>query len=589
VSVFIDHPSRQLVEHELRQPFLVDIVVCASGSLHLLDKITLTPDSYRREVTEVEPMYLPFECQRVLSEALGSYDYYCYVEDDIVVNDPLLFAKLSWFTDQVGPTCLLQPNRFEVASSPMAAAAKVYIDGPCGDAASRFQDTSIEPELTLAGFGESIRFVRPGNPNSACYFLDAEQMQMWTARPDFFDRDVSFVGPIESAASLGVMRTFRVYKPSWENAGFFEVEHRDARWWRLGVARDGAPAPIDRLKEPVGMSSGDSRAPVSQYHHEITAHELEAGESAHSLAILSVPLGARVLDIGAADGSVARALVQRGCQVWGVEANELAAARAKEVCEDVVVGDVELLDLHTVFSGVSFDVVLLLDVLEHLRAPVEVLRSATGLLTPHGCVVASIPNVGHGAVRLQLLKGRFVYTELGLLDQTHLRFFDRASVEAMFRDAGLIIRDNLRVKADLTETEIEIDLADFSAEVIDALRADPDAATYQFVFTAVPESSDLAAATSGSLLGNLQRRLHQADWELRELREHCRSLEAQLRERQETGADLEQRMTAALAHIEGVEHRAGYIALNRLSGALNKLPVLDQVARRLLRRAVKGC
>lgn len=585
-SVFLDHASRQLVEHEVRQPLLVDVVVCTSGSLHLLDKVTVSPDSYRLEVTEVEPMYVPFECQRVLSEALGSYDYYCYVEDDVVVNDPLLFAKLSWFTDQVGPACLLQPNRFEIA--PYSIATKVYIDGPCGDAAASFQDTSIEPELILACFGENVRFVRPDNPNAACYFLNAEQMRIWTARPDFLAREASFVGPIESAASLGVMRTFKVYKPSWENAGFFEVEHRDARWWRLGVARDGAPAPIDQLKEPVKTTSPDDReAPASRYHHEITARELEEGESAHSLAVMSVPPGSRVLDIGAADASVARVLVQRGCRVWGVEANELAAAQAKEVCEDVVVGDVELLGLDSTFAGMSFDVVLLLDVLEHLREPGELLRKAAGLLSPHGCVITSIPNVAHGAVRLQLLKGRFAYTELGLLDQTHLRFFDRASVEAMFRDAGLMIRDNLRVKIDLTETEINVDLADFSDEVIDALRADPDADTYQFVFTAVPSSSDRATAMSGSLLGNLQRRLHQAHRELRDSRERCRLLEAQLREREETLAAMEERVGALSARLEGIEGRAGYIALNRMADALGKIPVLDQTGRRLLRRAVK--
>jgi hypothetical protein len=73
--------------------------------------------------------------------------------------------------------------------------------------------------------GIPIRFCRPANPHSGCFFLNAAQMSRWAARPDFLDRDTSFIGPLESAATLGIMRTFRVYKPTVENANFLEIEH----------------------------------------------------------------------------------------------------------------------------------------------------------------------------------------------------------------------------------------------------------------------------------------------------------------------------------------------------------------------------
>jgi hypothetical protein len=50
-------------------------------------------------------------------------------------------------------------------------------------------------------------------------------MEYWARQPYFLDRDVSFVGPLESAATLGIMRTFRVYKPAAESASFLEIEH----------------------------------------------------------------------------------------------------------------------------------------------------------------------------------------------------------------------------------------------------------------------------------------------------------------------------------------------------------------------------
>jgi hypothetical protein len=50
-------------------------------------------------------------------------------------------------------------------------------------------------------------------------------MEAWARRPDFLDRDIGFVGPLESAATLGIMRAFRIYKAAPESAGFLEIEH----------------------------------------------------------------------------------------------------------------------------------------------------------------------------------------------------------------------------------------------------------------------------------------------------------------------------------------------------------------------------
>src|SRR5207249_3528300 len=124
-----------------------------------------------------------------------------------------------------------------------------------------------------------------------------------------------------------------------------------------------------------------------------------------------------------------------GCTVTGIEVQSTAAEVARESADRVIVADAEELDYAQVFASERFDVILFADVLEHLRDPELVLRRVRRLLEPRGSIVASIPNVAHGSVRVALLGGEFRYTPNGLLDDTHLRFFTKDSVLALFEDA----------------------------------------------------------------------------------------------------------------------------------------------------------
>lgn len=55
-------------------------------------------------------------------------------------------------------------------------------------------------------------------------------MSHWAAQPDFMVPDSGFAGHLESSATLGIMRHFRVYQPGRENAGFLEVAHLSNRY-----------------------------------------------------------------------------------------------------------------------------------------------------------------------------------------------------------------------------------------------------------------------------------------------------------------------------------------------------------------------
>lgn len=209
-------------------------------------------------------------------------------------------------------------------------------------------------------------------------------------------------------------------------------------------------------------------------------------DSVHAKVVRLVGRDKHVLELGCATGFMSRVLRERGCRVTAIEVDETAAAKAAEVCERIVVGDAEQLDFPRELGETRFDVILAAEFLEHLKEPVALLRALREFLRPDGYVVASVPNVAHGSVRLALLGGRFPYSELGLLDRTHLRFFTRETMEAMFEDAGFAIGHLARQPKRIEESEIRYDGAAVPAGLLEMLGRDPEALTYQFVVVAYP-------------------------------------------------------------------------------------------------------
>ena len=224
----------------------IDVIVCTTRDSHLLEHLSVPSRHFANHATNAEPMLLGFECQAVLRDRLGGHDFYCFLEDDLILHDPWFFVKLEWFASSTSQQNLLQPNRFEVGPNPLAE--KVYLDGDLPKVITRkFQDLRQAGVLESKVMGTVVRFRRALNPHSGCYFLNAGQMEHWAKQPYFLDRDTRFVGPLESAATLGIMRTFRVYKPAPENAGFLEVRHFGTAF--LGKVRHAAAGSGPSLSE----------------------------------------------------------------------------------------------------------------------------------------------------------------------------------------------------------------------------------------------------------------------------------------------------------------------------------------------------
>ncbi len=75
----------------------VDIVVCVTGDRHLLDHMTPLEGQFERRATNERPEMLGFACRDVFRERCGEYDYYGYLEDDLILHDSQFFVKLAWF------------------------------------------------------------------------------------------------------------------------------------------------------------------------------------------------------------------------------------------------------------------------------------------------------------------------------------------------------------------------------------------------------------------------------------------------------------------------------------------------------------
>jgi len=161
----------------------------------------------------------------------------------------------------------------------------------------------------------------------------------------------------------------------------------------------------------------------------------------------------RILDVGAGVGATSAWLKSRypGCTTIALEGN---SAIEQELAKNV--DEAFILDLNGRLPDINApDLVLCLDVLEHLLHPLDVLRRVTSNMPDNGTVIVSLPNVAHASVSLPLLlQARFRYQDSGILDRTHLRFFDRTSALELMNQAGFIVRSGIRKGFDGPRTRL---------------------------------------------------------------------------------------------------------------------------------------
>ncbi len=220
-----------------------------------------------------------------------------------------------------------------------------------------------------------------------------------------------------------------------------------------------------------------------KYSYEIRLDE----DSTASKLLRLVGQGKKVLELGCGPGHMSRVLKEElQCNVVGVEIDETAAQEAKKYCNKVEICDLDHEDLTRLFPQEQFDIILMADVLEHLKHPDKTLKQAKQLLTSDASLVISVPNVAHQGILACLMNGQFPYSDLGLLDKTHLRFFTGFSFRQLLSRCGLCIDKWLTQEVPVEFTEFSQFFQSLPKAIRDYLDRCPDSTVYQFIVRAKP-------------------------------------------------------------------------------------------------------
>ncbi len=183
----------------------------------------------------------------------------------------------------------------------------------------------------------------------------------------------------------------------------------------------------------------EMQAPVLEGKKLVFASILRAGNGLLEGMLELVPSHVKsVLDVGCSEGLFGKAVKDKtGAEVWGIEPVADAASKAEKVLDKAFTGFFE-----DAVKNIDrkFDLVCFNDVLEHMPDPYSALAYTKKLLSENGQVNASMPNLLHYHEFFEILtKKDFVYTDKGIMDRTHLRWFTRKSMIRMFEEAGFTV------------------------------------------------------------------------------------------------------------------------------------------------------
>ncbi|MBI2591894.1 methyltransferase domain-containing protein [Candidatus Saccharibacteria bacterium] len=279
-----------------------------------------------------------------------------------------------------------------------------------------------------------------------------------------------------------------------------------------------------------------------------------------------------VLDAGCSSGNFGKALIeQKHCTVVGVDINEGDLEYAKQNLTKAFKRNIEQDDLSDLGK---FDFVLMADVIEHLLTPVGALRKIKKLLLPDGKLVFSVPNMANIANRIELLGGRYKYTKYGLLDETHVHYYDRLEFEKVMAKAGFAVKKYDNTIRDLPATAITTELTKLGltpSEKFLKMAKDIDAVTFQFIGVAEPVAKktrtkkiDIESKTPYDFFSRQFDEVHRAR---KEQVSQIKSLKAELKEQKRVHSasqqELEQKTKRLQQRLEAIENSKGWHLLTR--------------------------
>jgi|SRR3989344_7420152 len=178
----------------------------------------------------------------------------------------------------------------------------------------------------------------------------------------------------------------------------------------------------------------------SHYQEKSISYGIAHTRLKRLLGLVSSISGKKVLDVGCARGYVGSRIKNMGNFVVGIDISESAASEAKKVLDEVYVCDLEK---NCPEFKDKFDLAILPEILEHVFDPVEVLKKIHLLLGEKGEIIITTPNILLWTNRVKILMGKFEYTNQGLMDFGHIRFFTYKYLNKVLKESGFkIIKEN---------------------------------------------------------------------------------------------------------------------------------------------------
>ncbi len=159
--------------------------------------------------------------------------------------------------------------------------------------------------------------------------------------------------------------------------------------------------------------------------------------SSHNMIIDMIDRSGVALDLGSSGGILTDDLLLKGVSSVCVDICDPKFASAS--CKAYHQFDLEK-EVKIHFDE-KFDVVIMADVIEHLRNPEILIKSAKENLKTGGEIIISTPNIAIWVYRFSLLFGEFNYTEKGILDKTHVKLYTLKTIRNLVIECGLEVQE----------------------------------------------------------------------------------------------------------------------------------------------------
>lgn len=162
-----------------------------------------------------------------------------------------------------------------------------------------------------------------------------------------------------------------------------------------------------------------------------------------------------ILDLGCSSGFIGQQIkkLYKKVIIYGLDYNKRDIIQAKKVLDVAKVSDLNNFK-HTDVDQ-QFNLIILADIIEHLTSPKKLLKQLPYLLKPHGRIVLSIPNFSHYSVVNKLLSQKWKYDSYGILDKTHVKFYNYKSIVKLLESKKFYIQ-KINLNQSLPEPSVQI-------------------------------------------------------------------------------------------------------------------------------------